>query len=235
MSVQFDVVAFGPHPDDVEFVMAGTMIKFARAGYKVIHIALTDSAMSTHGDIETRRKEFEKAAKLIGCECRMLDFIDTGIENDRESRVKIATILRELKPKVVFAPYHTNPLGEPRGLAHVDHYTSGQLIRDSVKFARLQRIIPDLPAHAISKLYFYMVPRDVWANFVVDVSDVIEETKAVIRAYASQVTPIIEGMSTTDVLIKRRAYAGISIGSAYAETFVCDTPSRMRPEDFFRL
>ena len=44
-----------------------------------------------------------------------------------------------MRPKIVFAPYHTNPFAETAGIANVDHYETGAIIRDAVKFARFNK------------------------------------------------------------------------------------------------
>ncbi|MCB0331634.1 MAG: PIG-L family deacetylase, partial [Bdellovibrionales bacterium] len=147
MSMNYDAMIIAPHPDDAEFGMGGTMIKLTQAGKKVISVCLTQGEMGTYGIPETRREEFEHASKVSGCDCVMLDFPDTGIENDRESRVRVARLLREYRPQVVFAPYYKNDLGLPGGLVHVDHYTTGALVRDAVKFSRLKNVIADMEPH----------------------------------------------------------------------------------------
>ena len=66
MAEQFDVVVFGPHPDDIEMSMAGTLIKLVRSGKRVLTVSLTRGENGTYGDIETRREEFEAAATTGG-------------------------------------------------------------------------------------------------------------------------------------------------------------------------
>lgn len=235
MSTTFDVLVCAPHPDDAEFSMSGTMIKLVKAGYKVLHVVLTRSEMSTHGDIHTRKAEFEKACAIIGCSGRMLDFPDTGVENDRESRIKLARIIREIKPKIVFAPYHTNPIGEMRGLAHVDHYTAGALIRDSIKMARLQRAIPEMPAHNVQKLFFFMLPKTVRPTIFVDVTDEIENVKAAVAAYTSQMAIAFKDNDIEYSLMVRRSSVGLEIGTKYAEQFTTELPLTFEAADFLKL
>lgn len=235
MSSSADILVFSAHPDDAEFGMGGTMIKFVKAGLSVLHVVLTRSEMSTHGDIETRKREFEKACAVIGCGGRMLNFPDTDVENTRENRILLARIIRETKPKIIFCPYHTNPIGEMRGLAHVDHYTTGALVRDAVKMARLQRAVPDMPAHNINKLYFYMLPKSVRATIFVDVSEVIEETKAAIAAYNSQMAIGFKNNDIEYSLLTRRAAVGLEIGCKFAEQFTTELPLTFEPQDFIKL
>lgn len=235
MSSDIDVLIFGAHPDDAEFSMAGTMIRFADAGLKVMHVVLTRSEMSTHGDIQTRKLEFEKACEVIGCQGRMLELPDTDVQNTRENRLLLARIIRETKPKIVFGPYHTNPIGEMRGLAHVDHYTTGELVRDAVKMARLQRTIPDMPAHNINKLYFFMLPKSVRATIFMDVTNVIERVKGAIAAYNSQMAIGFKNNDIEYSLMTRRAAVGLEIGCKFAEQFTTELPLTFEPADFIKL
>ena len=102
MTKQYDAILFGAHPDDIEMGMGGTAIKLAKAGYSVMSISLTQSEMSTYGDLETRKQEYKAASAAMGCDCLMLDFPDSGVENTRDAKVRIASILRENATKDCF-------------------------------------------------------------------------------------------------------------------------------------
>ncbi len=235
MNKHFDILVFGSHPDDAEMAMGGTMIKLIRAGYSLKLISITRGEMGTYGDVEVRAKEFFAACKVVGCEGEFLDFPDSRVENTPDGRLRLAKIIRAHTPKIIFAPYHTNPLGELAGLANVDHYTTGALVRDAVKMARLEKTVPDFAKHQIQKLYFYMVPRDVYAQLYVDVSDVIEETTKAIATYATQMSIKPHGLDVQHTLRTKRAAAGIDIGVAFAERFTTDLPLVMTPQHFFTL
>ncbi len=62
-----DVVAFGAHPDDLEFGMGGALVRMAREGMKITEVVLTRGEGGTYGDAETRVREQQNAAKVIGC------------------------------------------------------------------------------------------------------------------------------------------------------------------------
>lgn len=235
MSEHFDVLVFGAHPDDGEMIMGGTMIKLVKAGYSLKYICLTQGEMGTFGDAATREAEFKQSCKIIGCSGELLDFPDTRVENTPHGRIKLARIIRAAKPKIVFAPYHSNSLAELSGVANVDHYASGALVRDACKMARLEKTVPDLAKHQIQKLYFYMLPRDVYGGLYVDVSDVIDTTLQAITAYASQMNIKPQGKDIKEVLLTRRKAAGLDIGVEYAERFCTDLPLRMQAKHFLEL
>jgi N-acetylglucosamine malate deacetylase 1 len=235
MSATYDALIFSAHPDDAEMAMGGTMIRLIRAGYSVINVCLTRGEKGTYGDADIRSQEFNEASKLIGCACQQLDFPDTEIENTAEARKRLAALIRAYAPRVVFAPYHTNPLGELGGISNRDHYTTGSLVRDAVKLARLTKAVPDMLPHTVNKLYFYMIPRNVWAQLIVDVSEVIDETVNAISAYKSQMSINYLGNDIRHILLTMRESVGLHAGLRYAESFTTDLPLRMAPSSFFDL
>lgn len=233
MAEQFDVVVFGPHPDDIEMSMAGTLIKLVRSGKRVLTVSLTRGENGTYGDIETRRKEFEAANALMGTSGRMLDFPDTAVTNDYEGKLEIARVVRETRPQVVFAPYHTNPFGHHDGSANVDHYATGGLARDGLKLARFKRLLPELPPHDVPYLYYYMIPKNISPTVVVDVSDVIEEVWKVIQAYETQMSIHRNENMILDLLSVMRRFHGLRISARYGEPFLSDEAIPFGPLEFF--
>jgi len=232
---RYDAIVFGAHPDDAEMAMGGTMIRLADAGFRLLSVTLTKGQMSTRGSVDQRMEEFQAACRVIGCEGLALDFMDTEVTNTPEGRREIAALIRRHRPKIVFAPYHTNPWGELWGIANVDHYAAGSLVRDGAKMARLDKVVPGIPPHQIDQLYFYMLPRDVHPNLLVDVSEVIERTFEAIRCYESQMGLVINGTRVESILRTMRAHPAIAIGAEYAEGFTTELPLRMTPELFFKV
>jgi len=61
-----DVLAFGPHPDDIEIGMAATVAKHAALGYRVGLCDLTRGELGSNGTPEERAAEGEAAAAVLG-------------------------------------------------------------------------------------------------------------------------------------------------------------------------
>lgn len=215
--------------------MGGTLVGFADAGQRVVSIALTRSQMSTYGDPVSREAEFHAACASIGCTGRQLDFVDQEFENTAESRRIVARVIREHRPKIVFAPYHTNPVGELGGVANRDHFTAGSLVRDAVKLARLERAIPDLPKHTVKRMYFYMLPHNVTPDITVDVTNVMERAFTAIRCYQSQMAIAFRGNAIEETLRANRRTIGLIAGTTYAEGFVSDVPFQFAAKTFFEV
>jgi bacillithiol biosynthesis deacetylase BshB1 len=229
----FDVVIFGPHPDDVEMSMAGTVILLVQAGKRVLNVSLTRGERGTYGTPETRRAEFAEANRILGSEGLMLDFPDTAVTNDHEGKLKIARVVRTYRPTVVFAPYHTNRFGHLDGSANVDHPATGAVVRDGLKLARFRTLLPELPPHEVSYLYFFMVPKDLMPTFVVDVTAVIGRAGEAIRAYTTQMSIQRRDNAIFELLETMRRYHGIRIGRSYGEAFYSDEALHLGPMELF--
>src|SRR3990172_9712820 len=101
-----DVLAFGPHPDDVELAMGGTLLKLQAAGYRTGIVDLTSGEMGTRGTPELRAREAEEAAKLLGVSVRRnLDLGDGRLEPSAAAKRRVAEVIRELRPRIVFTNY----------------------------------------------------------------------------------------------------------------------------------
>ena len=65
------------------------------------------------------------AAQMLGGELEILDFHDCQIFDTYETRVRLAEVIRKFRPRLVFAPYHTNDSYHKDGAAHPDHVATG--------------------------------------------------------------------------------------------------------------
>ena len=231
----YDVVVFSPHPDDAEMVIAGTIIRLVRSGRRVLSVALTGGQKGTFGDAETRAHEFAAANAVMGSDGKILGFPDTEVVNTPEGRLEIARIVREHRPAIVFAPYHTNRFGHHDGSANSDHWATGQLVRDGLKLARFKRVMPEVPAHDVQRLFYYMVPKDMLPTIVVDVTDVIDDVRRAIRAYESQMKIWRVESSILELLETLRKYQGIRIGRPYGEALLSDEALSFEPDHFFTV
>jgi LmbE family N-acetylglucosaminyl deacetylase len=108
---------------------------------------------------------------------------DGHLEVRTAHAIKLAEIVRRLKPGIVLAP-------APEGNQHPDHARLGQLVRDACRLARYGNIVElkGEKAHAVEGLFFYDVTSGAAENaaVLVDVSDVVKEWTAAMEAHASQ-------------------------------------------------
>src|ERR1700704_5765284 len=90
-----DVLAIAAHPDDVELICGGTLIRAQMLGRKTGILDLAAGELASRGSPELRAKEAAKAAKVMGVSVREnLGLPDGGIQNTPETRAKVAVGIR---------------------------------------------------------------------------------------------------------------------------------------------
>ncbi|RUA09929.1 MAG: bacillithiol biosynthesis deacetylase BshB1, partial [Flavobacteriia bacterium] len=100
--MKLDILAVGAHPDDVELGCGATLAKEISLGKKVGILDLTRGELGTRGSAEIRKKEAEKAAKILGVEVREnMAFADGFFVNDQEHQLKLVEIIRKYQPEIV--------------------------------------------------------------------------------------------------------------------------------------
>jgi len=223
-NTRYDVLCVGAHPDDVEMGMGGTVAGLVEAGHRVAFVLLTHGEMGTFGDAETRVREARAAAEVLGADVRILDHPDGAVQDTLESRHEMATILRELTPDLVFAPYPHARRGALDGRANVDHLACGMIVREATKLARFRKLDLGVDPHTVRRLFYYMLPDALAPSFVVDVSAHRDRLKRSIEAYASQMEITRGERGVLDILMLIREYAGLQINAELGEAFLSEDP-----------
>jgi bacillithiol biosynthesis deacetylase BshB1 len=213
-----DVLAFGAHPDDVEFGMGASLVKFARSGASVAVCVLTRGEAGTFGTAVQREREMRAAAAKVGAAIEILDFQDCRVVDTIESRMKLAQVIRRHRPRVIFAPYHTNPASHHDGMAHPDHTATGAIVRAAARLAKF-RGLAGLEGEAwdASHLLYYMVPRTMWPTFYNDVTAFMDEWESAARCHESQMQ-LRDGTILERLRASRHGY-GVAVGVPFAEGF----------------
>ena len=180
--MKLDLLAIAAHPDDVELSCGGTLLKMARAGYKTGILDLTAGEMGTRGTPEIRAREAAKAAKILRASWRgTLGVPDSDVQPSRQHKLRLASVIRELRPKTVILPYW-----EAR---HPDHYHACTLGYEGCFLAGLKQLPIDGAPHRPFKILYSTVFASVRPTFVVDITSQFEQRRRAIRAFASQFLP----------------------------------------------
>lgn len=230
-----DALCVGAHPDDVEMGMGGTVAALTAAGKRVGILALTRGELGSYGDAKTRAAEAAAAAKILGCELRLLDFPDGAVVDDLESRHRLVSLIRELRPATVFAPYGYARTGPMDGRSNVDHLACGRLVSAACKLSRFRKLLPETEPHAIRRLFCYMIPESLAPSVVVDVTAHREKLVASIEAYASQMSIQRGERGALDFLLLFRENLGLRAGVELAEAFHCEDLIGGDPELLLQL
>ena len=216
-----DVLAIAAHRDDVEQTCGGMLLRMAARGLRTGILDLTQGESGTRGTAAERAAEAAEAARLLQVSYReALDLPDGAIANTLENRLKIARILRDLKPRVVILPYW-----EAR---HPDHATCGTLGYEACFVAGLAKMqAGNAPPHRPFKIVFASLYADVRPSFIVDITPFIEQRHASLMAYQSQYANQAQGggLFVPEEEIRERTFAearhyGLLAGVRYGEPFV---------------
>ncbi len=189
------ILAIHAHPDDVEFLAAGTLAILAGLGHQITIATFTpgDCGSRQLGPEEiaaVRRQEAANAAALIGARYVCLEMRDLAVFDDDASRRRVTEALRQIRPELVLA-------ASPRDY-HCDHEAASALVRDACFAApapnygtRVESPAP--PLDRIPHLYF-MDPvegrdregRLVEPDFVVDIAPTFARKRAMLAEHTSQ-------------------------------------------------
>jgi LmbE family N-acetylglucosaminyl deacetylase len=220
------LLAFGAHPDDIEFGCGGVVAVETRAGRPAHFVVCSRGESGTHGTPAERTLEAERGAKLLGA---TLEFLE--LEGDAQLEIRVAHamllagVLRRIRPAIVLAPTVVEN-------QHPDHYRLGRLVRDAARLARYGRLegLRDMPAHTIDHLFFYALtpdaePRDVMP-VLVDVSapDVVMAWIAAMEAHASQ----MRTRNYRELHLARAVVNGLRAGVGHAIALYPNAPTVLK-------
>ena len=180
--MNLDLLAIAAHPDDVELTCGGTLLKMAQRGYKTGILDLTAGEMGTRGTPGTRAKEATRAARLLAVKWRgTLGVSDSDVQPSRQHKLRLASVIRQLRPKTVILPYW-----EAR---HPDHYHASTLGYEACFLAGLKQLPIDGEAYRPFKILYSISYADVRPTFIVDITAQYERRRKAILAFGSQFRP----------------------------------------------
>jgi len=226
--MQVDALAISAHPDDVELMCAGTLIKLERLGYQTGVISLTTAELGTRGTPEIRKQENENAARIMQLSVnKILDIPDGNVQVNKTNKLKIISQIRDLRPKIIFTPHWQT--------RHPDHSNCSHLVREAAFLAGLEKIDTGQPQHRPAKIIYCMEIYDFIPSFIVDVSETFEEKIKAMQAYKSQFhndsqehndegATYISTPEFLQTIITKGQYWGHKIGAKYGEPFLVREP-----------
>ncbi len=182
------LLAFGAHPDDIEFGCGGVVAREIYADREAHFVVCSHGEAATHGSSAQRVAEARKSAALLGAAVEFVELDgDAHLEVRVAHAIRLAAILRRLRPGIVLAP-------SPVENQHPDHARLGQLVRDAARLARYGGLkeLRTSPPHAIDQLFFYAVTPEAEPPgarpILIDISapEIIAAWTAAMEAHASQ-------------------------------------------------
>jgi N-acetylglucosamine malate deacetylase 1 len=231
-----DVLAVGPHPDDIEIGIGGTLAKHAALGHGVGLCDLTAGEMGSNGTVDDRLAEAEAARAVLGACWRVnLRLPDRAIGSDPAHVRRVAELVRRARPRVVAVPYWSD--------RHPDHAAASHLVTEAVFSAGLRRFEAEGDAWKPETICYYFINDSAAVSFVVDVSDHYEKKRRALACHVSQfqpsgadaVTTRLTGSRFQQLIESRDAQFGAQVGCAFAEGCVVRDPvvrAHLLPEEW---
>lgn len=227
---RLDILFAAPHPDDIEIGSGGTAAKLVKQGYRVGLAHLTNGEPTPRGTVETRMKEMRAAADVLGVQvCEMLGLPNRTLMDGPDARYALATVLRRYRPNILVGMAGRTPAASP------DHYQA-QLIAEAARFYsqltkwddRFDGTEPFRVDHLVYRPIRIAAEISHWhTQFVVDISDTIEQKIEAVRCYRSQFDDE-RGEWLEHYVRSGAGVEGGSVGVRYGETYALPRPLGVR-------
>ncbi len=174
-----DLLVFGPHPDDLEIGLGGTIARHVDQGSWVGLCDMTAGEMGSNGTVEQRLAESEAAREVLGAAWREnLRLPDREIGKSPDHLTTVVNFIRRHRPKVVAAPYWSD--------RHPDHVAASALVTEAVFNAGLRKFKAEGEAWKADWICYYFINDSATPSFVVDVSEHYEKKRRALDCHASQ-------------------------------------------------
>ena len=214
--MSLDVLAFGPHPDDVELFCGGTLVRLAQLGHRVGVVDLTRGERASNGTVEERARESEAASAELGLALRdNLGLPDTELAAVTAQIEAVVSAIRRHRPEIVLAPWHED--------RHPDHAAASELVTRAAYFAGV-RNYGSGERHVPRQLLYYALRARMTPSFVVDTTAAAERKARAIACHASQlartastVATLVNAPSAIAAIEARDRYYGTMIGTERGE------------------
>ncbi|MBI4282713.1 MAG: PIG-L family deacetylase [Chloroflexi bacterium] len=220
------------HPDDGEFMAAGTLAKWARQGSEICYVLCTsgdkgtsDPEMKPEELAAIREREQRGAAAVVGArDVVFLRYADGTLQNTLELRKDLVRQIRRYKPDILVCQDPTMRYTDGY-INHPDHRAAGDAALDAVfPSARDYHVFPEIATEEglmpHKTLEVYLGAQDSNATVWVDIADTIDVKIAALYEHMSQVGKDPERLKTMAERIKERcAEVGTAHAMRYAESF----------------
>ena len=214
-----NILVVGPHPDDQELGMGGTIARLAQQGHHVLLLDMTNGEPTPHGSLEEREKEWDEAAQILGVQRQLLGLTNREVQHTLEARHGVARVIRQHQATIVFLPYPED--------AHPDHRATTRIVEDARFDAKLTKIdLPGDPIYPKWLFYYYCTHlRHVASpSFCMDITDQMDTKEKSIVAYRTQFVIPEKNREVVAWIRQMNGYMGSRIGTEYAEPFSTREP-----------
>ncbi len=223
-----NILVVGPHPDDQELGMGGTICRLLSQGHRVLILDITNGEPTPLGSPEQREIEWNAALEVFRGQCKnggtverkLLGLPNRYVEHTIEARHAVAGVMREFQAEMVFMPFFED--------AHPDHKAVTRIVEDARFDAKLSNIdLPGEPCYPKWMIYYYCTHL----RWVVDPTfcmalseEEMDAKEAAIKAYHTQFVLPEKNRRVVEFVREMNGYMGSRIGVRYAEPFYTKEP-----------
>ena len=227
-----DLLVFGPHPDDIEIGLGGSIARHTAEGRSAGLCDLTAGELGSNGTVEGRRREAETAAGVLGAAWREnLGWPDGGIEPTPAILRSAVECVRRHQPRVVAIPFWQD--------RHPDHVAASGVLTRALFLSGLRKADAAHSPWRPEWTCYYFINDGIAPSFVVDVSAHYEKKRQALACYASQFVPSgadavptrLSAPTFRQLIESRDAQFGAQAGVTWAEGVVVREPV-LRPTLF---
>ena len=185
--------AVGCHPDDIEFMMSGTLMRLKAAGYEIHYMNVANGSCGSDTlpaaeIINIRRTESIEAAALIGAVYHESIANDLEVFYERDLLFKLGAIMREVEPDIILT--HSP-------VEYMEDHSNTCRLAVSAAFTRGMKNFPTIPATSTSAkpvTLYHCLPyglqtplrEPVTADLYIDVTDVMDQKSQMLSCHKSQ-------------------------------------------------
>ena len=223
--MELDLLVFGPHPDDAEIGLGGTIARQASEGYAVGICDLTRGELGSNGTVDERLAEAEAARHVLGAVMREnLDWPDGGIGRAADHERHAVEAIRRWRPRTIAIPYWQD--------RHPDHLAAATVLAAAAFRSGLRRYAAAGEPWRADWVCYYFINDSAPPSFVVDVSASYETKRAALDCHQSQFNADRTGAVATrltsarfrQLIESRDAQLGALSGVAFAEGVIVKEP-----------
>ena len=194
-----NVLALGAHPDDIEYGCGGTLTLYGLKGHDVYLFVASDGSLG--GDAAVREREQKESAVVIGArEVFWGGYRDTEVPYNRELIVQIESVIKQVRPTMIFVHYPDD--------THQDHRHLAQAAVSATRY--------------VPNFLFFEGPttQNFTPNCYANIEKVLDRKLACLEAHRSQVSKTnIEDLTILELAVSCANFRGIQARVKYAEAF----------------
>lgn len=185
--------AVAAHPDDIEFMMSGTLALLGQAGYELHYMTIANGScgtdrLSAKEIVRIRRQESIEAAAVIGATYHESLVDDIGIYYEPGTLRKLSAVVREVAPEILVTH---------RPQEYMEDHSNACRLALTAAFVRgMPNFVTDPPRAPVEQpvTCYHALPyglRDplralVWPEMFVDVSAVMDLKRQMLAMHNSQ-------------------------------------------------